>query len=101
MGIVQYTRKNDEGKKARVTTEVDFVANLGSKRYYIQSAYAIPDEEKMDQEQASLLHISDNFKKIIVTQNDTPTRSNNDGVVIMSLLDFLLNPDSLETTSHP
>lgn len=96
VGVVQYTRKNDAGKVARVTTEVDFVANLGSKRYYIQSAFAIPDEEKMNQEQDSLLHIPDSFKKIIVTQNDAPVWRNDKGVLVMSIFDFLLRDDCLE-----
>lgn len=96
VGIVQYIAKNADGKVVRVTNEVDFVANLGSKRYYIQSAFAIPDEEKMQQEQDSLLHISDSFKKIIVTLKDSPPWHNEKGVLIMNVFDFLLKRNSLE-----
>lgn len=76
--------------------EVDFVANLGSKRYYIQSAYAMPDEEKRRQEKASLLALKDSFKKIIVVGNVVSPTQDDDGILTVGLLDFLLDPKSLD-----
>lgn len=75
---------------------LDFVCNKGSKRYYIQSAYAIPDQAKMEQEQRSLVMTGDFFKKIIITKDVPASYYNDDGVLIMSIYDFLLNADSLE-----
>ena len=75
---------------------MDFVANLGSKRYYIQSAYAMPDEEKRRQEKASLLCVRDSFKKIIVVGNVVSPTRDDDGILTAGLLDFLLDPKSLE-----
>lgn len=83
-------------KRVSKQLEVDFVANLGSKRYYIQSAYRLPDEEKMQQEKASLLALDDSFKKIIVVSNITTPVHDDDGILTINILDFLLNPDSLE-----
>ena len=83
-----------ETKKKQL--EVDFVANQGNKRYYIQSAIALPDQENMDQEQASLIKISDSFKKIIVVNSNTPVWRNDQGILVMNLYDFLLNEDSLD-----
>ncbi|MBR5659780.1 MAG: ATP-binding protein [Lachnospiraceae bacterium] len=79
----------------RKQLEVDFVANRGSQRYYIQSAFAVPDQEKMDQEQAPFMHIGDSFKKIIVVNSDTPVWRNDQGILIMNMYDFLLDIDSL------
>ena len=76
--------------------EVDFVCNLGSRRYYIQSAFAIPDQEKMEQEQNSLVRIDDSFKKIIVVKDRIKLWRNEKGIVVMGIMDFLLNPDSLD-----
>jgi uncharacterized protein len=83
-------------KRVHKQLEVDFVANLGSKRYYIQSAFAIPDIEKMRQEQASLIRIPDSFKKIIVVNGQTPLWRNEQGITIMNIFDFLLKPESLD-----
>ena len=96
VGIVSYTRKNAEGKRTTIHSEVDFVCNLGSKRYYIQSAFAIPDREKMDQETASLDRIDDSFKKIIIVGDIIKPWTNEKGYLIMSIYDFLLKIDSLE-----
>ncbi|MCR4990657.1 MAG: ATP-binding protein [Lachnospiraceae bacterium] len=92
VGVVE-ARSEDGGRKQ---LEVDFVANQGSKRYYIQSAFAIPDQEKMDHEQASLIRISDSFKKIIVVNSNTPVWRNDQGILVMNLYDFLLNEESLD-----
>ena len=93
VGVVE-VRADDGNKKTQL--EVDFVANQGNKRYYIQSAFALPDREKMDQEQASLVKISDSFKKIIVVNSNTPVWRNDHGILVMNLYDFLLNEDSLD-----
>ena len=95
IGVVTVNSSKD-GSSVRKQYEIDFVCNKGSKRYYIQSAYAIPDQAKMEQEQRSLMLTGDAFKKIIITK-DAPTPYYNDsGVLIMSIFDFMLNPDSLE-----
>ena len=93
VGVVE-VRSDDGNKKKQL--EVDFVANQGNKRYYIQSAFALPDQEKMDQEQAPLIKISDSFKKIIVVNSNTPVWRNDQGILVMNLYDFLLNEDSLD-----
>ena len=96
VGVVEHAEKNEEGKVVRKRLEVDFVCNLGSRRYYIQSAFAIPDKEKMEQEQNSLVRIDDSFKKIIVVKDRIKLWRNEKGIVIMGIMDFLLNPDSLD-----
>lgn len=93
--VAQRTRGNN-GTRQLKRLEVDFVANLGSKRYYIQSAYAIPDEEKRRQEKASLLALRDSFKKIIVVNGFVPVWRDDDGILTAPLLDFLLDPKSLD-----
>ncbi|MCD7784013.1 MAG: ATP-binding protein [Oscillospiraceae bacterium] len=85
---------NEDG--ARKQLEVDFVCNLSSKRYYIQSAYSLPDQEKLMQEQRSLEYTGDFFKKIIITGDNTSTHYTDDGLLIMNLFDFLLNQNSLD-----
>lgn len=74
----------------RKLLEVDFVANKGDKRYYIQSAFALPDEEKRQQEMASLKRIDDSFKKIIIVREDIAPYYNEYGILIIGLMDFLL-----------
>ena len=96
VGVVEHAEKNEDGKVARKRLEVDFVCNQGSRRYYIQSTFAIPNQEKMEQEQKSLIHIDDSFKKIIVVKDNIKLWRNEKGVVIMGIMDFLLNPGSLE-----
>ncbi len=96
VGVVEHAEKNEEGKVVRKRLEVDFVCNLGSRRYYIQSAFAIPDREKMEQEQNSLVRIDDSFKKIIVVKDRIKLWRNEKGIVVMGIMDFLLNPDSLD-----
>lgn len=85
----------EDGKRQRSTLEVDFVCNLGYKRCYIQSAYALPTEDKMKQEFNSLLRIKDSFKKIVIVGTPTPTYQNEKGILTMNIYDFLMNPDSL------
>ena len=91
VGIVEVRGSTDKR-----TTEVDFVANRGSKRYYVQSAYAMPTEEKELQEKRSLQNIKDFFKRIIVVGDNIKPKRDQSGIVTMNVFDFLLDPDSLD-----
>ncbi len=94
---MEYNTRDNDGKHIKKHLEVDFVCNSGGKRYYIQSAFAIPDHEKMMQECASLDRIDDSFKKIIIVQDLlSPMYHNEKGYLIMSIWDFLLNSNSLD-----
>ena len=95
VGIVEYRTKNAEGKQEKVNLEVDFVCNKGSQRFYIQSAFSIPDREKMEQEQNSLVRINDSFKKIIVVKDDIKPWYNEEGILVLGLQQFLLQPESM------
>ena len=95
IGMVEQRTTNNEGKTIRKQYEVDFIANQGSQRYYIQSAFIMPTEAKERQESASLLNIDDSFKKIIIVKDHIKPKRNEDGIVTIGLFDFLLNPDSL------
>lgn len=96
VGVVPIHRRTDDNKKVRIQLEVDFVCNLGSRRYYIQSAYRMPDEDKLNQEEASLRNIDDSFKKIIVIGEETPVIRTTSGTTIISIYDFLLKENPLE-----
>ncbi|MGN0713619.1 MAG: DUF4143 domain-containing protein, partial [Anaerovoracaceae bacterium] len=96
VGVVPATQKNAGGKIVRQQLEVDFVCNLGSRRYYIQSAYSLPDEEKRAQEIRPFTRIDDSFKKIVVTKDIVPTHYDEHGILTMNIYDFLLDADSLE-----
>lgn len=91
VGTVE-TRENSLRKKL----EIDFVANSGNKRYYVQSASAIPDDEKLKQETRPLDLIADSFKKIIVVNSDIVPKRNEKGYLFISLIDFLTDPNSLD-----
>lgn len=95
VGQVSIMTSGEDGSRKRATLEVDFVCNQGYKRYYIQSAYALPTEEKMKQELNSLQKINDNFMKFVIVGTPTPTYMTDDGIVIMNIFDFLANPNSL------
>ena len=88
-------RKDKDGKRVRKQYEVDFVANQGSQRYYIQSAFIMPTDAKERQESASLLNIDDSFKKIIIVKDYIKPKRNEEGIVTIGLIDFLLNPELL------
>ena len=96
VGIIEHVVRTENDKRETKHLEVDFVCNKGNQRYYIQSAFSIPNVEKMAQEQASLDRIDDSFKKIIITQDRTKLWRNEKGYVIMNVLDFLLKENSLE-----
>ena len=89
VGEVIWNTKDNYGKKIRKTLEVDFVCNLGSRRYYLQSAYRLPDEEKMLQEKRSLQQINDSFKKIVVVGERMKLRRDDFGIVLMGIFEFL------------
>ncbi len=95
-GVVEVKGKNGNNQWYRKQFEVDFVANLGYKRYYIQSALAIPDKDKLKQESRSFRSIQDDFKKIIIVKEYINPWYTEDGILIIGLFDFLLNPASLE-----
>lgn len=95
VGIVEYYSSEGGKKSILKQSEVDFVCNLSDKRYYIQVALSIPTKEKLEQEQNSLLRITDSFKKIIIVKDISRSHYNEDGIYLLSLYDFLLNPDCL------
>lgn len=96
IGVVEKRGRNKKGKEERTYLEIDFIANLGSKRYYIQSAFNMPTEEKRIQEKASLIRIGDSFKKIIIVKDVVNVTRDEDGITTMSIYDFLLKENSLE-----
>lgn len=96
IGVVEKRGTDENGKEYKNRLEIDFVANLGSKRYYIQSAFSMPTEEKRIQEKASLVNVKDSFKKIIVVKDVMNVTRDEDGITTMSIYDFLLKENSLE-----
>lgn len=96
VGVVQKRSRNKEGRQEKKQLEIDFIANLGSRRYYIQSAFSIPDAIKERQEKASLLNVQDSFKKIVVVKDIMKVKRDEYGIVTMSIYDFLLKDNSLE-----
>ena len=96
VGAVEKREKLIDGKTKRMHLEIDFVANMGSRRYYIQSAFSIPDDIKRRQEKASLMNIKDSFKKIIIVKDIIKPWHDEDGIITMSIYDFLLNENSME-----
>ena len=96
VGDVEIRTRDRDGRQQRVHLEIDFVVNQGNQRYYIQSALAIPDKEKEEQETRSLRNVGDSFKKIIIVKSDIKPWRNDKGILIMGLLDFLLDMNSLE-----
>ncbi len=96
VGIVPIAEKDKNGKVTRKQLEVDFVCNLGSLRYYIQSAYALPDEEKKIQEIRPFRKIDDSFKKIVITKDMVPAHYDEHGILTLNIYDFLLEPKSIE-----
>lgn len=95
VGVVEHYGTNRMGKRAKKQLEVDFVATRGSEKYYIQSAFAMPTADKVEQEQRSLLSIPDSFRKIIVTGRNQKARRDENGIVTIGLRNFLLDEDSL------
>lgn len=96
VGSVIISERNARGIAVRKQLEVDFVCNKGSRRYYIQSAYAIPDEAKRLQEERPLKHIDDSFKKIIITRDAPRVQYTEEGILMINVFEFLMNPDSID-----
>lgn len=96
VGLVETWKTSAEGKNVRVPLEVDFVVNKGAERIYIQSAFRMPTEDKVVQEKRSLLNTNDNFRKIIVVGDDIKQKTDEQGIITMSLYDFLLDPHSID-----
>ena len=96
IGVVPIAERDDNGKVVRKQLEVDFVCNLGSRRYYIQSAYSIPDEQKRTQETRPFTKIDDSFKKIVITRDIVPMQYDDRGILTINIYDFLLDPSALE-----
>ena len=96
VGIVEIRKRDSEGKDKRVQYEIDFIASKGSKKYYIQSAFAIPDAEKEQQEKFSLCNVNDSFKKMVIVKDVVKVRRDDYGIVTIGLFDFLLNENSMD-----
>ena len=96
LGVVMKRKRTKAGVQEKKQLEIDFIANQGSRRYYIQSAFSIPDEEKREQEKASLINVGDSFKKIIIVKDVVKPWHDDDGILTISLYDFLLDEKSLE-----
>lgn len=96
VGAVTTRATNLAGVREQKQLEIDFVCNLGSRRYYIQSAYRLGSEEKERQERASLINVHDSFKKIVIVGTPSLVHHDDDGITTMSIYDFLLNENSLE-----
>ena len=96
VGVVPIRILGEDGARVRAQLEIDFVATLGSRKYYIQSAFSLPDEAKEKQEKASLLNVNDSFKKIIIVKDVINVQRDEKGITTMSIFDFLLKENSLE-----
>lgn len=96
VGNLKLVEQGKDGKLVKKQLEVDFICNKGSKKYYIQSAYILGTEEKMAQEIRPFLKINDSFKKIVITSDTPKPFYSDDGILMMNVYDFLLDPDSLE-----
>ena len=96
VGVVEKREMSETGKQIRKALEIDFVANLGSQRYYIQSALSMPTPEKQIQEKTSLINVADSFKKIIIVKDIVNVKRDENGIVTMSIYDFLLKENSLD-----
>lgn len=101
VGMVEVRVQSNDKRPIRKQLEVDFIAEFAEQRYYIQSALAIPGEEKYRQETASFRRIDDSFKKILIVRDDIMPYTNDDGYLIVGLFDFLINPNLTPLTSIP
>jgi hypothetical protein len=96
VGVVEVSEKNENAHPVRRQLEVDFVANMGSRRFYIQSAFELATPEKTAQEKGSLLNISDSFKKVIIQRSPLAPWYDEEGILHLGLMDFLLSPNALD-----
>ena len=96
MGVVEYCYKDENKKSKRVQLEIDFVANKGSKKYYIQSALTVGDEDKRQQEVRSLNRVGDSFKKIVVVKDSIIPWHDDDGILYIGIERFLIDENSMD-----
>lgn len=96
VGVVPIRKMMSSGERERSQLEIDFIATLGSRKYYIQSAFSLPDAKKIKQEKTPLLNVGDSFKKIIIVHDTLNIRRDDDGITTMNIYDFLLNEHSLD-----
>lgn len=96
VGVVEISEKDENGRRKQKQLEIDFVCNLGSKKYYLQSALSLHGDGKEEQEKKSLMRVDDNFKKIIITSDNVISHYTDDGILLLNLFDFLLDNQSLE-----
>ncbi len=95
VGTVESRERDSKGKEIRVQREIDFIATLGSKKYYIQSAYSISDKEKYEQETLSFKKTNDSFKRVIIVEKSMKPRYDDNGYLMMGVKEFLLDENSL------
>lgn len=96
VGVVPVRKMEDDGKRVRIQLEIDFIATMGSKKYYLQSAFSLPDEEKARREKAPLLNVNDSFKKLVIVNDMMNVRRDDDGITTINVYDFLLNENSMD-----
>lgn len=96
VGVVEAHEADKDGKAKRKQLEIDFIANKGSRKYYIQSAFEMPSQAKIEQEKKSLNKLNDSFKKFVIIKDDIKTNIDENGLITMGICDFLLHEDSLE-----
>ena len=96
VGVVEITETNGEGKRVQKGLEIEFIATKSNNKYYIQSAFSIPNEDKEKQKKKSLLKIMDSFKKIVIVKDDIKLKRDDNGITTMGIFDFLLNANSLD-----
>ncbi len=96
VGVVEYNHTNTDGKKIRTQLEIDFVANKGNRRYYLQSALSVADEAKRTQEINSLIRVSDSFKKIVVVRDNIMPWHDDNGILYIGIEDFLLDESAID-----
>ncbi len=96
VGIVEYCYKDAEKKSKRAYLEIDFIANKGSKKYYVQSALTVADEEKREQEIRSLKRVGDSFKKIVVVKDNIIPWHDDDGILYIGIEQFLLDENAMD-----
>ena len=96
VGVVEINERQEDGKYVRKQIEVDFVCNKADERVYVQSAFSIPTTEKRQQEERPLVHVGDGFRKVVVTKDNVIRHNDENGILIMSLQEFLMDEGALE-----
>ena len=96
VGVVEINERQEDGKYVRKQIEVDFVCNKADERVYVQSAFSIPTTEKRQQEERPLVNVGDGFRKVVVTKDNVIRHNDENGILIMSLQEFLMDERALE-----